>query len=77
MAASSIQNAVEWVKEHPFESALIGIGGASVAAAAYLWFTDESTSSVFKKAPSVSFLESTGGHVDVRHQTSDKVGIDS
>ena len=67
MAASSIQDAVEWVREHPFESALIGIGGASIAAAAYLWLTDESTPSVFKKAPSVSFLEGTGDHVDVRH----------
>ena len=67
MAFAAISRASEWVREHPLEASLVGIGATAAGLAAYMAWTGDHA--VFRKPPSVSFLESTGDHVDVRqHQ---------
>ena len=64
MALSAVSRAAAWANEHPIEAAVLGVGSVAAGAAAYLWFT-QSEAGVFRKPPTVSFLETTGGHVDV------------
>jgi Ca2+-binding EF-hand superfamily protein len=57
----------DWSYENPLKALLIG-AGAAAAGVALAWYLtrEEEEGSVFRKAPTVSFLESTGDHVDVR-----------
>ena len=47
------------------ETVLLGVGTAAAGAAAYIWWT-RADGGAFRKPATVSFLETTGGHVDVR-----------